>query len=408
MRRLGCVILMVILAATALASAQDARRDQLAAATSRAVDLLRSQIAQEPIGRNLTVQDLLDRTNSSDTLTKTLQRSQMIGGARWIDQQTCQVRLDISGPKVAQALISIAASNPKKSPLAPEVLAAHLRDWDRRTFSATGTSTGAAAIDLVRPVEDGAAWARVNDAARQQAINAAKGDAIKRVLETIKPIPLAGGKTVDDALSVPEIRTPVEQWLAARPVTQVEFREDYQVRVALATAADELFDTFRSAVTSAKPPLAALDDATWDRVRKDFVTRIAPTSRGSARAGAIANSVTQMAIEVPQAIPDWVNDSVDAEGSAANTSKTKAPLKCARAAEADAQAKLRIKLESLPLSAGQTLGDVARQNPRVADAINRSLSRSKLTKVDYGSDGSAKVRLTLDLHDLWQEVQSAL
>ena len=107
-------------------------------------------------------------------------------------------------------------------------------------------------------------------------------------------------------------------------------------------------------------------------------------------------------------MPDWVNDSLDAEGSAASAGKGKSALKCARAAEADAQVKLRAKIESLPLSAGQTLGDAARQNPRLADAITRTLSRSKPTKVDYGSDGSAKVRLTLELRGLWEEVQSAL
>src|SRR5947207_5178297 len=140
MRRLSCVILVMFVTATAYA--QDARRDQIAAATCRAVDLLRNEIAQESIGRNVTVSELLDRTNSTDTFNKTLQRSQMIGGPRWIDEQTCQVRLDISGPRIRQALVSIAASNPKKSPVAPEVLTAHLRDWDNRTFSATATSTG--------------------------------------------------------------------------------------------------------------------------------------------------------------------------------------------------------------------------------------------------------------------------
>src|SRR4051812_20498107 len=132
MRRLCCVnlVMFLTLLLTGAAYAQDARRDQIAAATCRAVDLLRNEIAQEPIGRNVTVSELLDRTNSTDTFNKTLQRAQMIGGPRWIDEQTCQVRLDISGPRVRQALVSIAASNPKKSPIAPEVMTAHLRDWD--------------------------------------------------------------------------------------------------------------------------------------------------------------------------------------------------------------------------------------------------------------------------------------
>src|SRR4051812_47795684 len=123
------VILLVVLAPAVIAHAQDSRRDQIAAANARAVDALLAQISQERVGRNVTVGDLLNKTNSTDTFVKTLQRAQQIGGPRWIDDQTCQVRLEISGQRVAQALISLAQSNAKKSPLAPELLTGRLRDW---------------------------------------------------------------------------------------------------------------------------------------------------------------------------------------------------------------------------------------------------------------------------------------
>src|SRR4051794_12674419 len=100
---------------------RDARREQIDAATARAVDGLHRQINQETVGRGVTVGDLLDRTSSHEELDKTLQRAQMIGGPRWIDDHTCQVRLEISGPRVANALVSIASTKPKKSPIAPEV-----------------------------------------------------------------------------------------------------------------------------------------------------------------------------------------------------------------------------------------------------------------------------------------------
>ena len=77
------------------------------------------QIAAEPVGRGITVGDMLDATDGNDFLVKTLQRAQMIGGPRWLDDQTCQVRLEISGTRVAAALVQIANVNASKSPIAP-------------------------------------------------------------------------------------------------------------------------------------------------------------------------------------------------------------------------------------------------------------------------------------------------
>ena len=68
--------------------------------------------------------------------------AQMIGGPRWLDDQTCQVRLEISGTRVAAALVQIANVNATKTPIAPDLLAGRLKEWDNRTFSATATSTG--------------------------------------------------------------------------------------------------------------------------------------------------------------------------------------------------------------------------------------------------------------------------
>src|SRR5688500_8836234 len=129
------VVALLFLAAMAPAQ-EEPTRAQIAAATDTAVTALRESIAETSIGRNLTVKTLLDRTGGAETLTETLRRAQQIGGPRWIDEQTCQVRLEISGARVAKSLMQIAAANPKKSPISPEALAARLRDWDRRTFSA--------------------------------------------------------------------------------------------------------------------------------------------------------------------------------------------------------------------------------------------------------------------------------
>src|SRR5437016_714524 len=135
MRMMRVVRLMLVcsLALAGFVRAQDAAsrdaRDQIAAATGRALEALRGQVSAESIGPNLTVQDLLDKTNGTKKLMQTLRRAQQIGGPRWLDAQTCQVRLEIGGPMVRAALVNIAATD-NRSPIQQNVLQGRLKDWD--------------------------------------------------------------------------------------------------------------------------------------------------------------------------------------------------------------------------------------------------------------------------------------
>ena len=399
MRAVLTMLLAVMLLTPGL-RAQESRREQISAATSRAVEALRNQISQEPVGRNVTVGDVLAATNGAGTLRKTLCRAQMIGGPRWIDDQTCQVQLEMGGPRVAAALMQIVAANPEKSPIPADVLEVRLHDWDNRTFSAIGTSTGAAAAQNLRPVIDGVAWANVPDDARQQAIAAARQQAAHAAIDEIKPVALANGKTVGDVLAADAaVKSAIEKWIAARPVTQVEFRDDLQVRVTLATNSDELLDAIRDAGKK-NDVLAQLDDATWTRVRNDFATAVSPTSRGSARAG---EPVPGKAHALPAEAPSWINDQRSADGVG---SEPRSPLKAARAAEAEAQDKLRAQIEMLPLARGLSIGDAAKQDARLNEAVDRAIVRARLSKPEYQANGSARVRATLDLGTLWEEIST--
>jgi hypothetical protein len=382
----SCVILLVTLAMSSFAPAQDTRRDQVAAANSRALDALRAQVTAEPIAQGITVQNLLDRTGSAKTFMKTLARAQQLGGPRWVDQ-TCQVRLEIAGPRVARALVEIATLARLESPVAPEVLAARLRDWDGRTFSATGTSAGAGVVEHVS-----------DDKTVRQACAAARKDAVARVIQSTSPIPLAGGKTVGDAMANPQVRGEVEQWLAARPITQVDFPTD-QARVTLAAPGDELFDTFRAAATKQKDVPLPADEKEWSRVRDEFIARAGSANRGTAKLG--DGVAAKPAFAAAAAAPEWVDRQIDAQGSGTATGSR---LKAARAAEADAAAKLRAKLDPLPLAKGMTIQQAVAQDKSLENAVDRALSKARTTKVDYQSDGSARVTVQLDLHDLWDEL----
>ena len=58
----------------------------------------------------------------------------------------------------------------------------------------------------------------------------------------------------------------------------------------------------------------------------------------------------------------------------------------------------------MPLGDGRTIRDAAASNPEVGAAVDRSLRRARTYKVDYGPNGTVKVRVSLDLRYVWQEL----
>jgi hypothetical protein len=64
-----------------------------------------------------------------------------------------------------------------------------------------------------------------------------------------------------------------------------------------------------------------------------------------------------------------------------------------------------MRIESLPLEKDLTVGEAARQDPRVADAIKRTVARSVPYKTQYRSDGSVAVYLQADMRVFWDELR---
>lgn len=395
MRAQTAIILLLLLAGDVFAQAERAVRDpHERAATAAAVRGLKEAAAKESLAPGVTVADLLDRTKGHGRLLDVLSRAEKIGGTRWVDDQTCQVRLEISGSRVAQALVNITANEPKKSPIAADVLAVKLKDWNRRTFSATGSSTGAAEIEHARPGGEAAAWANVTDEARRTAVAAAKADAINGALESVRDVKLPNGRTAGEALKDPAVREKLHGWLAARPVTEVEFRDDLNVGVELAAPPAEFFEAFRDALRAGEP-----DAAAWETVRGDFERRLAlPAGTAAVGGGAAKPAVVQL----PTLPPVWTNRQIEAEGSA-NAGGSK--LKCARLAEGDASKKLAKQIEALPLTDALTAGQAAERDPQVRDALTRAASMGRTYKVEYDSAGGARVWVQLDLHHVWNELR---
>ena len=394
-------------AAPLRAAVDSARRAQVAAANGQALSELRRMIYAESIGDGYTVRDLIQRTGSKKRFAESISRAQQIGGPRWLGGDTCQVKLELPGGTVARSLVNIAIQSRLESPVPPDVLQGRLQSWNNRKFAATGTSMGPGVMVAEAPGGKGVCDARDN--------------AVAQTIAAIKPIPLTADKTVADALAQPGVGEEVERWLASRPITQIEFADPAQARVALAVPPDELFNAFRVAAGTAavrkQPVPLPRDENEWNKVRDEFADRVTPNvtlgvakagdgigGPGAGAEGGGAVAVQRAAVDVPGAAPEWVERQLEAQGK--GTAKG-SQLKAARAAEADAANKLRAKLDPLPLTNGHTIAQAVAADKTLENALDRALVRARTAKVEYHGLDSATVTVQLDLRDVWREIESA-
>jgi hypothetical protein len=390
---------------SAAAAADDPRQADISAATESAANSLVDQINSQPLGRNLTVKDFIDRTGGGEELHADLVRLEPVGGPRWLDEKTCQVRLEVTGTEIVADLANIAVKHAGQTPIAAADIpqAATAIAW--RWFSATGTSTSAS---VAPPPPPDSPWAGVGPESRQRAIGQAIDDAAHRVLASVAPIELSLGHPIGEALNIPTVNQSVTDWLTSRPITGVDYRQrapgELEVQVTLSVMPGDLFDTLRTAVTAAGVPHPA-DAAGWQTVRDEIVARMdlpvghaAPPPAGGPGPAGVAGVI------LPAQPPDWTGTMADAAGLGGPAANS---LRAARAAEADAMGHIRQQVASLALAPNQTLGQAMESDARLARAVDRAILRgTRLYTTEYRPDGTVEVRVSLDLRFLWSAITS--
>jgi hypothetical protein len=397
-QKLTISLLALLLMAIVPPPAKADDRTMIAAATANAVDSLRDDVASARIDNRFSVGDFLAQAGGNGELMQTLERAEQVGGPRFsADGGACQIQLQISGERVAHALITIAASHPNKTPIPAEVLARILENWRDRIFTGTGSSISGAKVQFVRPAPDDA-WADVSDAARKQAVDSARDDAVRHAMDLVQPIVLAAGRTVGDAMTIRSFRESLASWLASRPVRRVQFEADHEVELTLSTPPSEFCDEVIALAKSSQVPLP---DQEGQAALYGRFAQLPAVSVGRATASAAPPTTAAPTIELPNQPPAWTEQPLMAEGTAdARGSK----LKTARVAESAAVEALRVTINALPLTSSITIGDAAKRSPAIAQAVERCLADARPYKVDYRADGSVLVKSSLNPRELWAEI----
>jgi hypothetical protein len=401
-------------------AADEPRRTQIEAARADALAALRQDVLEARLNRDLTVGQFADRAaGGRDRVLAVVRDAEQIGGTRWLDEHTCEVRLDLAGGKVSRTLAQIATDNPGAvNSVARPDLDRSLKRLDAQQFSASGVST--TSLESIRPPAGQPAWSGLSEQQVRKAVEAAHQDAADRLLESVRAVALSGSATVGDALANPSVHKELRDWLLARPITSAEFREDREVRLAVYAPSDDFFDVLKSALDRQGDARLRLpgDPAAQQQVRTQISRRMEPAIGRAVAAGGMDGAAAappqarQMVPEpapsvslLPRNVPNWIGDQLDAKGTAQGRWPDR--LRTAHQAETDALKRLRDRVGELPLTGQLKLGEAARRDPRIDRALDRALRHARAFKVDYGSDGTVYVLMSLDLQDLWAELEAS-
>ena len=409
MRPFSLVIIGLLLAGQAMV-AEEPPRAQVIAATKDAVANLTDEVYRASLTRSVSVGEFVQRTRSGEEFSKVLQRAQQIGGPRWIDDHTCQIELQISGAVVGQSLKRIAAADPRRSPLSVNEVARAVKDWDERSFSGTGAATSRLPVMKGRRAPHMGLqrdpWWDVSEPARDQAVAAARADAARRVIASVKPIALTPKSDVGDVLAVKGVADGMQEFLVSQPAARVELNDNLEAEVELSATPGDTFGAFHDLAQKQKDVAVPADDQDWAKVRDQFERRMA-TPIG--RAPAVQGKVNEAAVGKPAALlpdraPPWVGQRLEATGKASALAKSK--LMAARAAESAAEDKLRKQIQELKLDDNRTVGQAAKNDPRVDQAISRAVSRARIGRAEY-QDNGAEVSVYLELSEVWAALRDA-
>lgn len=386
----------------AVPATQPARQAPVDAAMNDAVASMYKDVAAYPLAEGVTIGDVVDRAAARPRLLKALEQARQIGGPRWLDPDTAQVRMELEGKVVAATIREIAASHPEALPITLTEMEPALKELAERTLTTTGSGATAATLEEVKPVGLSRAWDGIDEEARKAAIRAAKYDAVVSVIDSVSDIRLPSGQRLGEILrdrNYP-LRRELEAHLMARPVTAVRFGDDRQVEVTLSAPPVETFAVIRRTL-STMPHGRDLTEAQWAEIREQFLMDISVATG----LGAVPTTATvlpiQPTVQLPTQPPVWIGEMIDAEGTS-DAIDTK--LKTARAAEQQAIDKLRQQVLQLPLTPDLTIGQAAERDPQLAQAVDRALQRSRTYKSDYHADGRVVVHTSLELRDVWEQL----
>lgn len=224
---------------------------------------------------------------------------------------------------------------------------------------------------------------------KEQAIE----DARQRLKQEILTTEIGDGQTVGALLREKGMEQELDRQLAeAKPVGGARWLDERSCQVRMELPGERVAEIIAKA-SAGRPDERQTATQTMSRMTFVSVGR-AGHSDGKPRAGIDRQLV-------PQQPPEWVNQAVSAEAWSRSGAS---PLLAAQAAETEARGVLAQRVGTLMLAYSTTLQQAGEIDPAIGEATARALKNARVRRTDYGADGSAKVRVEMNLRGLWDEL----
>lgn len=224
---------------------------------------------------------------------------------------------------------------------------------------------------------------------KEQAIQ----DARQRLKQEILATEMGDGRTVEALLREKGLEQELDRQLAnVKPVGGARWLDEQSCQVRMELPGERVAEIIAKA-SAGRPD--EKQTATQTMSRMTFV------SVGRAGGPEIKTRAETVRRLVPQQPPEWVNQAISAEAWSRSGAS---PLLAAQAAESEARKVLAQRVGTLILAYSTTLQQAGEIDPAIAEATARALKSARVRRTDYGADGSANVRVELNLRGLWDEL----
>ncbi|MBN2559672.1 MAG: hypothetical protein JXQ75_01910 [Phycisphaerae bacterium] len=420
-----CLVAATLLALPAVVAAQSVEQNKLLARRAAEADAYR-KLAECIKGLQITsdtyVKDFVCESDVIQTDLDTFVRGIRLGKPKWDSDLACTVEAEVTVANVIEELKSFHSRHYKGNILKAEDFNQIKKYIKKDVIKAYGMGAPRPDLPPDVPGEELAApsgmtlpdpvipdiWKAIPVRERLMAKRAAEVDAMRRLVERIKGLRITSDTLVRDFVAESDvITTEARATLVGAQETRTYWHNDELiVEVTYEVPIESVITTIKSLHKRhyKGDKVTGMD---IERVTKELRQRkFEATGMGVPRPQAIRVAAEKLEMS----IPDWVGQTIRAEGNGVPRSDLagtpQGKLMAARAAELDAKRRLAEEVMGFQIDSSTTVRDFVTEHDEINTQLNAYIVGSYVKSTTYDSEGTATVMVEMPAMQVWEVVHT--
>ncbi len=427
--RIALTVVVSLWATLAVAQEISPEQNKLLARRAAIADAYR-KLAEAVYGLELNsttrVRDFVTENDDIRGAVDEFVRGIRVGEPTFYEDGSCEVPAEVTVAKVIETLQSVHQRSYKGDSIKTSDFESITRKLDKKVIKVVGM--GAPRPDLPPDLPEGVAeqlgpspvpasktlhipeiWKRVGPQARLLAMEAARKDAQRRLAERIKGLRLTARTQVRDfAVESDVITTEMNAFLVgAHEIEGTMYLHDDELiaEVKFRVPTEQVVETIKSLHSRHYKG----DDVKGTDVENIVRTVVKKDFDETGMGVPPPQFIKRAAEQSGSPAPDWVAQTIEAEGQGTDgeIDSPQGKLRAARAAELDAKRKLAETIAGLRVQSETTVKDFAAEHDTISTLVDAVLIDAVVTNTRFG-DGTATVRVSVPGMRVWSVVNDEL